>query len=210
MSLVNTHHLTDVFSLWRELSLRQLSYSAALLMLVTVLGVMAPGFMFLTVELCAFVPRAVACFQFSGQPAPLGLLIGGVLSWEFVRCPRGSQPVSSCSFSPALLIQPQVFGEPGKQEGQECWELPTVMPPPCCLCQRSPLSPLLCWVPVALGDNFLPSALLRPVETGPGGLLPGAVGSAAHCDQTHGKFFFLLWEPLVSLEDLLLTLGGHC
>ena len=110
MSLANTHHLTRVSSLWRELSLRQLSYSAALLTLVTVLGVMAPGFMSLTVELCAFVPRAVACFQFSGQPAPLGVLMGGVLSWEFVRCPRGSQPVSSCSFSPALLIQPQVFG----------------------------------------------------------------------------------------------------
>lgn len=83
-----------------------------------------------------------------------------------------------------------------------CWELPRAMPPPCCLCRSSPLSPLVGRVPAAPGGKVLLSALLPPVETGPGSLLSGAVRSAAHSDQTRGKFFSLLCEPLVSSPPL--------
>lgn len=87
---------------------------------------------------------------------------------------------------------------------------PMAMLLPCCLFHRPLPLPLPGWVPVAPGGKVPLSALLPPMETGRCSALSRVFRSAAHSGQTPRKFFFLLWELLVSLEDLLLTLGYRC
>lgn len=134
--------------------------------------------------------RTVARFHFSEQPRLRAL----------APLPRGH---SLCPSAHSSLL---ITGEPGNQEGQVCWEPQQ----PCCCLAAFVKGP--CCHPFPAGCLWLrgygPAAFLPPpMETGP---LSGAVRSAAHSDQTPGKFLFLLREPLVSLEDLLLTVGCRC